>query len=299
MARSRRSKKKTEEKMKKVILKIFLFFLLFVFLIIGLYYLANWNKFHVNEIIVTGNNNIEESLVLEKVEEVMSHERLWLFTNENVFLFPERMFLNGLKESEKKVQEVSLVKIYPNSIRVDIKEREPEHEWCDGDNCYLMDEEGLIFSSKYNEKKYLTFSGSENLSSDNIIGSYYSNREDFRALNNFIRAAKDNFGLYFSNIRNNDEFSKVLENTEGTKVIINNYVTDQDLINFSRILEESDLAVRDGEFIKGVDYINMIHGNKIFYCMKTEEDNLGNLYVPECVGNFDLKQDIEIIKEDV
>lgn len=289
MARSRRSKKKTEEKLKKVILKIFLFFLLFLFLILGLYYLVSWEKFHIKNIVVTGNVNISDEYINQIVLNIKEHERFYLFTNKNILLFPKKTFIDYLTEDEKKILVVSVEKIYWNTIKVDIIEREPSYEWCNKSRCYLMDEEGLIFSEKYNNKEYLTFSGSENFDTDRIIGSYYSNSEDFRALNNFIKAAKDNFGLYFSSIRNNDQYSKILESTGGSKVVINNYVTDEDLINFSRILEEDNLAVRSGAFIKGVDYINMVHGNKIFYCMEVEIDNFGNSYVPECVGNFDQK----------
>ncbi len=287
MVRVRKSKKKTEEKVKKVILKIFLFFLFLMFLILGLYYLASWNKFHIKNINIDGAENIKHDIISRVVEDVTAHERLWIFTNENILMFPEKSFLKKSLDVEKKIREISLEKRWPETLNINIIERVPEHEWCDDQECYLMDGEGLIFSKKYNEEEYLTFSGSENLSGNEPIGSYYSNREDFRALNNFIKAAKNKFGLYFSNIKNNDEFSKILENGDGTKVIINNSLTDQDLSNFSRILEESDLAVRDGKFIKGVDYINMIHGNKIFYCMKTRVDFTGNEGPSECKGNFD------------
>ena len=47
-------------------------------------------------------------------------------------------------------------------------------------------------------------------------------------------------------------------------------------------------------FIKGVDYINMIHGNKVFYCLKTELDDEGEEVPTECAGNFDKEESQDV-----
>ncbi len=163
--------------------------LFLVFAILIFYFLFISDYFRIKEIKISGNQKISSkeirNLVLEKIEQKIFWQ--WSF-KKNIFLISEKNFEKIILEKFFLITDIILIKKFPDKIEVVIKEREPVGIYCQFEDCFYIDKNGVLF------EKAPQSSGSLLLMIESEIAKDVSFKE--KALSqdkiNFILLAKDN-----------------------------------------------------------------------------------------------------------
>ncbi|MBU1046090.1 hypothetical protein KJ616_03170 [Patescibacteria group bacterium] len=141
------TKKRSYARKKKSIFKnrFFWYFVLLIVAGAGIFYLLVFSPvFQLKEVIIKGTSFINAS----EAEGAISRQ-----AEKNILFFPTRsiiVFNSGKTETLMlkrflPAQKISIKRQFFNKLIVNIFEREPKAVFCSSENCFLLDQEGLIF----------------------------------------------------------------------------------------------------------------------------------------------------------
>lgn len=140
-------------KRKRSVLKNRFFWLsLFILILAGLffYFLFFSSIFQVNKIIITGEKKISEEnlklLVKSKLE-----NKICFFPGKNIFLINLEEIKKEILNKFPPIGEVEIGRKFPQTINILIKERKEIGIWCQEENCFLIDNQGIIFEQSAKE----------------------------------------------------------------------------------------------------------------------------------------------------
>jgi len=140
-------KKPYRIKKKKSIFRNRFFWIAILILIIfgGIFYLVCFSSvFQVKDVKISGNQKIQtqdiENLIKEKI-----NKKLLFFPQKSIFLIDSNEIVRSLSEKFLKIDKVILKRRLPATLIVEIQERLPLGVWCQGENCFYVDREGIIF----------------------------------------------------------------------------------------------------------------------------------------------------------
>lgn len=141
-----KKKKRAKRRIKKTILKnryFWLFFIGILFLCGLIYFLFFSKVFEIKTITVQGSKLIDNS-------------EIELFTREgakNIFLFPKQKTEKIILEKFLTVEEVVIKRELPSKLKILIIERKALILFCQKENCFFTDKNGLLF---FHAEKMLT-----------------------------------------------------------------------------------------------------------------------------------------------
>jgi hypothetical protein len=271
-------KRKRRRKMIKLSI---LLFLIFILLVIGLSYLSREKHIVINNIKVNGAHVLNQEDIIEIAKNEMTGKYLYLFSRNNTFIYPSNDIHKALLINFPRIKELSLGLNGLNELEINIEERKEEFLYCGdsipedkekiGDNCYFLNDDGLIFdeapyfSGDIYFKYYIPLEenteplGKEMLEKDRFHElSYFFNRIDklgFKSV--YFEMAKDGINYLYLEKR---------DNKNNPKIIFRN--SD----NLDILLENLTLAMKKDEFSGEIkqkynilEYIDLKFKNKILY----------------------------------
>lgn len=100
----------------------------------------------INQIGITGISELDEKNVLNVVNSEISGKYLKIIDKNNLLLANSHSIENILKSRFIKIESAKMTKKFPNTISIDIKERETAMVLCSNDDCYLIDWRGIAYS---------------------------------------------------------------------------------------------------------------------------------------------------------
>jgi len=134
-------------KRKKSIFKNRFFWLSILGLIIfgALFYFFIFSSFfQVEKIIVSGNEKISEeeisSLIKKNVE-----KKILFFSTKSIFLTNLKKIRENLLDNFPQIAEIEMARGFPNVLSARITERTEIAVFCQVENCFLLDTNGVIF----------------------------------------------------------------------------------------------------------------------------------------------------------
>ena len=254
-------KKKYRLKKKKPLLENNALSALLIFSAVAVffyYFLLFYPKFQVKQVVVESERSVNEESVAN-----------FIITHAEKKSFPassKSMFFFHNKKMEKKVlsgmpvmKDVTIEKIFPNTIKLAIKERERAGMWCRNENmraCYKIDEEGVAFqrtTQRKNDelvliKKEAFFSEGDNVFSQEQMNLFYQIKNNIEEQNLSL-----DYIVFHSTI-NIDVFLK------------ENWRIQLSLEDIERGLENLDIVYNNltEEEMIGLEYINLRFGDRIF-----------------------------------
>lgn len=128
---------------------IILFFVLIT--IFGLAILSGHQRVTINTILISGNDSVLNSEILDISNQALAGRYFGLFARKNILIFPRLKITKDLKEHFKIIKDVNLSWKNWQTITIKIVERKPHSVWCGPDvknleaDCYFVDESGYIF----------------------------------------------------------------------------------------------------------------------------------------------------------
>ena len=144
---ARKFRKPYRVKRKKSIFRNRFFWLgILIFLIVGsaFYFLFFSDTFQVKKIIVTGEEKISKEDIKVLIEERLE-KKILFFKMGSIFLINPSEIRRGILNNFSKIAEIEINREFPDVINVLVVERLPLAIWCRDGNCFLLDNEGVIF----------------------------------------------------------------------------------------------------------------------------------------------------------
>ncbi len=156
MTKRRRTPHKIKRKKSIFRRRLFWFFLLFLIIILVFsYFLFFSDKFYVKKIKVTGNEKIATEDIKKIVSDKLSRNFFDIIKTRSIFLIPEKEIRNKILKDYPKIGNVEIKRKLFDTLILKIEERKPMALFCQGNECFLIDKNGVIFESSKTTPKEL------------------------------------------------------------------------------------------------------------------------------------------------
>lgn len=139
----------------------------------------------IRGVAVSGAQTLATSTVANYVESHIAGRYLFVIPKRNIFLYPKDTIADGLLASfpELKVADVHAGDFH--TLEVEVVEREPKALWCQGTDCYLMDQEGVVYAPAHERDGFVQYHGSTR---GDRLPRQYLNADQFEALFSLVDA---------------------------------------------------------------------------------------------------------------
>ncbi len=260
--------------------------ILFVVLLISMtgalaFFSANKNVV-IDKIVVSGNHIIDEEDIEKEVYKNISGRYLYLFSRSNSFIYPYKKIYNSLLSTFPRIEKLSIYRDNLKTLHVDIFERTGSYLYCGatlpenknevGENCYFVNNDGLIFdtapyfSGNIYFKFYLPLENSSSVS----LGQQMIEVDRFHNLARFIDGVT---ALGFKPIY-------IIKDKEGTNFLYLNHglndtipkIIFKDDVDLDVIYDNLSLSMKKKEFVSEINskyntllYIDLRFKNKVLY----------------------------------
>lgn len=251
---------------RKRIIKVVLVFFICAALFASIAAFFHIPFFKVQKIVIKGNNLISVDILRDKISQRLKGKYYGVFPRDNIFIVPQGNIKEDILNYITRVKDVQLDrKLFFRNLVINITERQSAGILCQTENCFFVDEDGLVFEEApyFSGNIYLRFFDERTASSSGvIIGELILPTEEFRKLTDFNELIpKINVNISKMVLKKENIYE--LYTLEGWRVLTNNQNNPNDLfINLAAILNEV------GSRRQNLDYIDLRFGNKVFYKFK-------------------------------
>jgi cell division septal protein FtsQ len=234
----------------------------------GISWLSHSERFVINSIQVTGNNEISKQTVMEYVSKQVDDSTWHYISQKNIFFFDKDAIEKGLLSDMPRLRSVKVTRPskFSQALVIAVDERRPAALWCSENSvCYRMDDSGFIFdeASTITVTSY-TFDGGV-ASSSLPIGQIFADGHMQEILAALERLRKAGFSAGGASVDSDADYRAHLIKGYDIKIRFgsdaNKLVRDLQLVLSSDALknQESNLA-----------YVDLRFGNRVYFKLKGE-----------------------------
>lgn len=259
--RKYRYKKKYRLKRKtSIFLNKFFWLAILILVVLGgvFYFLVFSSFFQIKEIEISGNQKVSG----ENLEDFISNQvnkKIIFFISRSIFLIKSRKIREKVLEEFPQIREASLKRSFPDIIKVEIKERAPIGIWCQGDDCFNFDENGVIFE-KGEGKLELTIKN--DVSKRQVfLGEKAIEEKHLEAILEIQKELRENFKIDVREFILAEGEKLIVKTSEDWEIYFNakENISDQ-IFNLSLVLKEKIPP----EKRKNLEYIDLRFGSRVF-----------------------------------
>jgi len=142
-------KKKSSAKtsaFSKALSRIIFHVLLWGFFAVSIYILFFSEYLKVNNISITGTQELSSSDIQKSLEEHFQGKFFNVIPKNNFLFVYQKRTADFLEGNFKKIRAVTVSKKFPDAVSINIDERKAVLVWCSGENCFLIDENGIAYN---------------------------------------------------------------------------------------------------------------------------------------------------------
>ena len=267
--------KKEKKAPNPVFSKIIFRFVLLIFLGTVIYILFFSPFLEIKKISLEGISELNYDDVYGKINELLVKKEFGFISMNNFILLPSDKIKSELENNFKKISEVKIEKIFPDSIKIEITERKALLMWCSGGPCYIIDENGYAFagvdfeSEEIKQNNLLSIvddSGKSVTIGDKILTSDYIG---------FVISLKDELDRE-TGIKITNEYETGFRTAEEARVKTEDgwgifFSTNMPMsvsIQTLKTFLEKEMKDKD---ISKLEYIDLRAENRVYYKFKAEE----------------------------
>jgi len=253
---------KKKEFIKKSLISIFLF--LFIAVMI-LYFILFFSKFQVQKVDILGDEKNKsqdiKNLVWLDINKKIFSLGVFDISTKSIFMVDSKKIVKDILDKFPSIEDVKVQKKMPDKIVLNVKERKPFAIFCQSDNCFFIDESGVIFEPLHNNIiKDMTIiqkdlDGKElfvgkNVIEKNIIDTIYKVQKDL----------KDNFQIDIKEVFVSNYL--IFKTSENWQIYFNsNSDVDLQITKMNILLrDEIPVSVR-----KNIQYIYLQYKDRAYY----------------------------------
>ncbi len=135
---------------------LFFRLVLFIFILICFWVLFFSQLLEVKKIVIV-NQSIDKEKITQEIKAELKGEYWGLIHKNNLILLSKQKIKERIIQKFERVRSIEIIKKFPDTLKINIKEREARLIWCLGDDCYLVDEKGQAFfqlnQTQFNEQR--------------------------------------------------------------------------------------------------------------------------------------------------
>lgn len=272
-------------KRRRRIIKIWLgilFVVLFVLFVWFFSFLSRYERVTIENIAITGTHILDQDGIESVIKKNLSGKYLYLFSRNNSFIYPHNKIYDDLIFNFPRIKSLRIYLDNLSTLHVDIIERTGKYLYCGsnipvvkndiGENCYFVNNDGLIFddapyfSGNIYFKYYLTLEGKD----VDPLGKQMLDVNKFYKISRFIDSLavvgfnpiymfkdKDGIGYLYLNHGISDTIPKII------------FKSDDDL---DLLLDNLSIAMKKKEFADEIKskytkllYIDLRFKDKVLY----------------------------------
>lgn len=270
-------KKKRRKKIVKILILSILLLALFLF---GLSFLSKEKHIVINSIKVNGAHVLGIEDITQIAKNELSGKYFYLFARNNTFIYPKNEIQKSLLKNFPRIEELSLGLNGLNELEINIKERKGEFLYCGetvpederqiGDNCYFLNDNGLVFDEAPYFSGDIYFKYYLKLKESDYFGKQILETERFHELAYFFSSINSLKlkSVYFSMGEDgiNNIYLEKKNNTINPKIIFKNE-DDLDLLlaNLTLAMKKEEFSGEIFSKYGSLEYIDLRFKNKILY----------------------------------
>lgn len=222
------------KKKKSIIRNKFFWLVILIAGLIGfsLYFFLFFGTFQVKKIIIQGENKVAKEDILFLIEENLENKILF-FQTKTILLVNLNDITKKILNDFPEIAEIEIKRIWPDGINLLVKERKGMANWCKNENCFLLDEEGIIFEEIAEINPDLTIiiepepvghedeTGEDVLPSHIFAGARVVEKDDFKKILNIESQIKTDFNIPIKNFVIDSKDKLIVNTREGWQIYFN------------------------------------------------------------------------------
>ncbi len=258
------------EKRKKNLLKlkIALWVVAIAVFIYGIIFAFNHQNFSIKQISVTPTVFASQDEILARAENVLSGSYFGIFSKRNFLFLPISSLRHSVADLHPAIESVSTQRINGKDLQINIKEYEPIAKWCGSTlrarktPCYLINEKGQFFAQETAVNVFAVPVFFGEITSETLIGTYYTPIETFEKIVSFLRGLPQ-FNIAIDRVETEDFETFYIHTIKGPYLMIDKTDETEIILDNLRIVIEQE-EINKAQ-LKNLIYIDLRHGNKVFY----------------------------------
>lgn len=250
---------KERKKRKKKIITI-LIVILVVSIISLIAYYSHHERININQIVISENRHINDDLVIEDVNSILSGNYLLVFSKSNFLIFPRtevKKYLDNLPAvSDVKVKVSNL-----NTLNIEVVEYEEVLRWCgesylNPTDCFLVNDKGDIFARDLVSEVPRIYGV---IDQEDVIGKKILDIDEFDNLMQLIKGLDTEIDF----IDTEDSETFALHTTAGPYILVTLDNSPEEIISNLRTVRDTE-EINDVQ-LGNLEYIDLRFGNRVYY----------------------------------
>ncbi|MEK7480209.1 MAG: hypothetical protein AAB665_02880 [Patescibacteria group bacterium] len=236
-------------------------------------------RFSIQTVEVNGAKEISASSIRSFVEAELYDGSRPILSRNNIFLYPRATIEQAVVDNFPRIRTVSVSRpsLLAQTVTVVVEEREPYARWCEGGECYLIDDGGFIFSQASTSAETLRtsyiFTGPTGTSTPSIGERLLPGRlAGVLAL--LDRLGQAGWNAESVSVENEQDFEIRLSTMSGSEktggfAVRASFGNDGEATvkNLELVLSSDALRGRESE----LEYVDLRFGNRVYYKLKGKE----------------------------
>ncbi|MDP1845575.1 MAG: FtsQ-type POTRA domain-containing protein [Candidatus Moranbacteria bacterium] len=267
---------RTAEKRALTLARFFYWLLFIVFLSVSFYIFFLSPFLQIDAISVEGNESISAEDIKKSASEALQGNYFKYFSKNNFFLGKNDEVSRKLKNDFNRIGKIEIQKKFPKTMLIKIDERQAELVWCSSGVCYLVDEDGLVYSGANATDEELKKSGFLTVIDDNarqveiektvISKDFISYLKELNyVLREELQLEPD--GTYHTPALASGEV--YFQTKEGWMLKLSDQISPAETKKIIQTLFEKELGT---EKRQNLDYLDLRIKGKVYYKLKTESE---------------------------
>jgi len=251
------------KKRGKLYWKISLYSILSFSLIYGIIFWSSFESFQIKNVQVSGNIFTETEIVEEIFNNETDGRHLFLVSKNNYLFVPDKKIKKYI-ENELSVKEVFIKRENWNTVSIEIAEHKPFGIWCDGDDCYFVNDKGLFFAKvpEIYDPNLIVIEGEKE---GDKLGQYFIEENIFSNFSQKVSLLKE-IEIEVTRIYTEDFETFKFVTKDGPELFVEkNDDPVQTINNLETTINQED--INDAQF-ENLEYIDLRFDNKVFYKIK-------------------------------
>lgn len=234
--------------------------ILCLILLTELFYLLIFSPiFQIKTLIISAPLQISNNVLQDLVEKT-TFKKLLFFPTQSIFLYNSRETQETILQRFSQIELIKIKRNLPGTLVVEMKNRQAVGQWCQKEQCFLVDKQGVLFHEDFATQEtpdLLIFSLKEHIVKS---GQKTLAQEELEAIGEIFRELNEELGV------NTKKFiiasGRLIAKTALGPEIYFDLQGDipEQLFNLKVLLEKQVSLQKTG-----LEYIDLRFGNRVFY----------------------------------
>lgn len=248
--------------------------MLFLFFVgVSVYLVFFSSQLEIDNVVIQGNQGISSEDIAAKVNLALEGKYYKFLSKRNFFFVRKKEIVSTLKNSFNRLEVSEIKKIFPKTMLVQVKERQPELIWCSGGVCYFVDKDGFVYSGTDGSENAYTSSNFLTIVDDNAkpveIGKTIIDKNFIEYLKSIDSVINDDlkFSLvedyHTPAIASGEIYVKIAaQDNDGWTLKLGSSISSEDTKKIIQTVFEKDIS---SDQLKDLEYLDLSVKGKVYY----------------------------------